>query len=141
LTLHKRCHCTPEFRASDELGKGYGLYPGSNGALGNEVDRYDPLLGSPTTNVWVVATGATYSSLNILTSPLKEENDLPTRTYTLDGQIIDYRLRADVVFFLRGKGAVFAAGSRTWMGCLPVDINPNDISTITANVLRYFLGK
>jgi N,N-dimethylformamidase len=126
--------------AATELGKDYGLYPLDKGALGNEVDRYDPLLNSPPTNVWVVATGATISDSNTLTSPLNEDSDLPPgRIYTLNGERIDYRCRADVVYFLKGKGAVFAAGSRTWMGCLPVDIAPNDISTITANVMKKFL--
>jgi N,N-dimethylformamidase len=47
---------------------------------------------------------------------------------------------AEVVFFETASGgAVFSVGSMAWCGCLSHHEYDNDISTMTANVLRRML--
>ena len=51
----------------------------------------------------------------------------------------DPLVRADMVFFeTPSGGAVFSVGSISWFGALARDDYDNDISRITANVIRRF---
>ncbi len=51
----------------------------------------------------------------------------------------DPQVRADIVYFATpNDGAVFSTGSISWCGSLPHNGYDNNVSRITANVLRAF---
>ncbi|TDJ69736.1 MAG: N,N-dimethylformamidase [Proteobacteria bacterium] len=101
------------------------------GAAGQEVDRYNTALGSPT-HALVLASATEFGP------------DMTRTKEELEASIIvpspDPVVRSDVVFFeTPGGGAVFSVGSIAWFGALARDGYNNDIAWITANVLRRFL--
>jgi N,N-dimethylformamidase len=101
------------------------------GAAGQEIDRYDPHLGSPAHAV-VVASATDFGPDMVRT---KEE---------FGGSVIypipDPLVRADVVFYeTPGGGAVFSVGSISWFGALARNHYQNDVAQLTANVIRRFL--
>ncbi|MEM7729557.1 MAG: N,N-dimethylformamidase beta subunit family domain-containing protein [Pseudomonadota bacterium] len=105
----------------------HGLRGG--GAAGEEIDRFDPALGSPA-HALVIATSEDHPEDVFLA---KEEFlfTLPPNT--------DPRIRADVTFFeTESGGAVFSTGSIAWSGALFGEGTQGDISRITANVLTRF---
>ena len=107
-----------------------GDYGVGGGAAGQEIDRYDPALGSPAHAV-VLATSFDHS-----------EQMLRTKEEFLATAMIpdDPKIRADVVFFEGPEGgAVFSVGSISWYGALAHDGYDNDIARITTNVMRRFL--
>jgi N,N-dimethylformamidase len=121
---------------TDFLGAGYGVFGQS--ALSDEVDRYDTRLGSrPDTTV--VATGQWPGPNSLTKNPLPEDRRDFGTCHT-DVECAKSLLRADVVYFRKGAGEVFAAGSRLWTAALMDTHAPNDFSTITANVLKHFLN-
>ena len=101
------------------------------GAAGQEVDRYDTRLGSPSHAV-VLASATTFGP------------DMVRAKEEFEGSIMysspDPYVRADVVFYeTPGGGAVFSVGSISWFGALARDKFQNDVAVMTANVVRRFL--
>jgi N,N-dimethylformamidase len=101
------------------------------GAAGQEVDRFDVKLGSPSHAV--VLASATDFGADMLRT--KEE---------FEGTVAfpnpDPFVRADMVFFeTPGDGAVFSVGSISWFGALSRNEYDNDVARITENVVRRFL--
>ena len=101
------------------------------GAAGQEVDRYDPRLGSP--GHAVILASATEFGADMLRT--KEE---------FEGTVAfpnpDPLVRADMVFYETPEGgAVFSVGSISWFGALARNGYENDVSRITSNVLERFL--
>jgi N,N-dimethylformamidase len=111
-------------------GEVIGDYGVGGGAAGQEIDRYDPRLGSPAHAV-VLANSFDHSPQMLRT----KEEFLATAVLPEDPNI-----RADVVFFEGpAGGAVFSVGSIAWYGALAHQDYRNDIARITGNVLRRFL--
>lgn len=101
------------------------------GAAGQEVDRYDPRLGSP--GHAVILASATEFGADMLRT--KEE---------FEGTVAfpnpDPLVRADMVFYETPEGgAVFSVGSISWFGALARNGYENDVARITSNVLERFL--
>ena len=100
------------------------------GAAGQEVDRYNPSLGSPTHAV-ILASATEFGPDMTRT---KEELTAATVVPSPDPVV-----RADIVFFeTAAGGAVFSVGSISWFGALARNGYDNDIAQITANVVRRF---
>lgn len=115
-----------------ELIGDFGL--GLGGASGIEMDRYDLMLGTPP-HTALLASSFGHSDNYLLVS-----EDIgyafPGRGGTQDPQV-----RGDIAYFTTaGGGAVFAAGSIAWSQALPCNGGDNNVSRITDNVLRRFVG-
>jgi N,N-dimethylformamidase len=102
------------------------------GAAGLEVDRADPALGTPP-HALIVATATGFS--NSYLRAIEEVTNPDDKQGGPDNPAV----RGDMVFFeTPHDGAVFAAGSITWFGCLSHNDYDNPVSRITDNVLRAF---
>jgi N,N-dimethylformamidase len=114
----------------DELLGNFGLVGG--GAAGHELDRYDLSLGTPPNTMLVASSeGHTDNYLRVV-----EEIAF---NYPGSGGRQDSGVRGDIVYFTTvGGGAVFSASSIAWCGSLSHNKYDNNISRITANVLRQF---
>jgi N,N-dimethylformamidase len=100
------------------------------GAAGEEIDRWDPLLGSPQHAV-VIA-----SSENHRPGMLRVKEEL----HMAIAPRVDPDVRADMTFFeTPGGGAVFSTGSISYAGSLSTNGYDNDIARLTHNVLRRFV--
>jgi N,N-dimethylformamidase len=114
----------------DELIGDFGLVGG--GASGLELDRADPLLGTPP-HALVLASSEGHSDLYMVVC---EEILVNAPNFT--GSQSDL-VRADLVFFeMPQGGAVFSTGSIAWIGSLSHNRYENNVSRITENVLRRF---
>ena len=102
------------------------------GAAGYEVDRADPALGTPA-HALVVASATDFDdSFHHVVEEVMHMNSEQTGT-TND------MVRADMVFFeYPNGGAVFTTGSIAWSAGLSHNNYDNNVSRITANVLRKF---
>jgi N,N-dimethylformamidase len=110
----------------------YGLVGG--GAAGFELDRYELALGTPP-NAHLIA----YSEGHSDNYPHVVEEIL--FNYPHLGGTMDFQVRADIVYFpTRNGGGVFSTGSIAWAGSLPHNECDNNVSRMTANVLRRFLA-
>ena len=99
------------------------------GAAGQEVDRLDTALGSPTDALLLATSDALSDGYHRCVEEIG---------FTVAGtsSLFDPAVRADVVYHVRpGGGAVFATGSIAWSGSLAADA---DIGRITANVIARF---
>lgn len=106
-----------------------------HGAAGFELDRVDARLGTPPGAV-VIARSENHPP----EAPwvLVPEEQL-THITTIPGQPHKALIRADMTWFaVPGGGEVFAVGSITFCGALPVNGFDNDIARILGNVLRRF---
>jgi len=113
-------------------GSSIGTSGLGGGAAGQEVDRYNPALGSPA-HALVLASATQFGA------------DMTRTKEELDAAIIvpdpDPVVRADIVFFeTPAGGAVFSVGSIAWFGALARDHYDNDVARITENVLRRFVA-
>ncbi|MEM7407909.1 MAG: N,N-dimethylformamidase beta subunit family domain-containing protein [Pseudomonadota bacterium] len=117
--------------AADERIGDFGYVGG--GAAGWEVDRVDALLGTPP-HALVVARADTFSQAYHW---MKEEL---THTHAaVTGDVCPY-VRCDMVFYETANGgAVFAASSIAYAGALAWNDYQNNVSRLTANVVRRFL--
>ncbi|MFP3914454.1 MAG: N,N-dimethylformamidase beta subunit family domain-containing protein [Actinomycetota bacterium] len=114
----------------EETIGGFGLVMGS--AMGDEIDRYDPSLGSPP-DALVLATGNP-SGWYLLAS-----EDILITSPSIDGET-NPLVRSDVVLFETGAGgAVFSVGSISWAGALSHNGYDNSVSRLTGNALRGIL--
>lgn len=102
------------------------------GAAGQELDRYDPRLGSPRHAVVLASAVGTFGPDMVRT---KEE---------FEGSVIyptpDPYVRSDLVFYeTPNGGAVFSVGSISWFGALARNGYDNDVAQVSLNVLTRFL--
>jgi N,N-dimethylformamidase len=105
----------------------FGLALGG-GAAGDEFDRADPAQGSPP-HVRVLASSSGHDPFTLRFG----------LAYDFD-ESLESQTRADIAYLeYPNGGAVFAAGSMSWMPSLPHEGYQNSVSTITRNVLRRFL--
>lgn len=103
------------------------------GAAGLELDHFDRSLGSPP-HALILASSENLTGLYF--PPPEEVNNLmPGLDATQN-----WEARGDIVFFeTPNGGAVFSASSISWAGSLCHNGYDNNVSQITANVLRRFL--
>ncbi len=105
---------------ADEVIGDFGMALG--GAAGDEIDRLDVQLGSPT-HALLLATSA----------------DVPV-TVPGQGGTESPKVRADMVFFeTPNGGAVFSVGSINWVCSLAWNHFDNNVARVTENVLRRFV--
>jgi N,N-dimethylformamidase len=109
----------------------FGL--GQNGAAGLEIDRYDLGLGTPP-GTYLLATSEPFSDAY----PHVVEEIM--FNYPGLGGSQDFQVRADVTLFgATNHGAMFSSGSIAWGQALPCNGGDNEVSRITANVVRRFM--
>ena len=114
----------------DELIGDFGLV--GDGAAGLELDRADPLLGTPP-HALVLASSENHTDLYMVVC-----EEILVNTPDLTGSQSPL-VRADLVFFETPKGGgVFSVSSIAWMGSLSHNNYDNNVSRITENVLRRF---
>lgn len=101
-----------------------------DGAAGQEIDRFDLLLGSPPDAV-LLATATGHTEEMMVT-----KEDMPAANYII-GAPDNPLCRADMVWFaLPSGGTVFSTGSIAWAASLPHDGFDNPVARITANAFR-----
>ena len=99
------------------------------GAAGQEIDRFDESLGSPSHSI-VLASSVGHPSDMLQTKEEFAATGIP---------IPGTAARADVVFFETPQGgAVFSTGSIAWAGSLATNDYDNDVAKLTTNVLTRF---
>ncbi len=104
------------------------------GAAGFELDRADFRLGTPP-NATILARSEKHQPHFI--AVLEE---LLSHVNTVTGEPRDNLIRAEIVIFETANGgAVFATGSITYCGSLPVNGYDNKVARVTGNVLRRFM--
>ena len=102
------------------------------GASGQEIDKYDRVLGSPP-HALVVATSEQHNDNMLLVS---EEY---ASSHLMLGGTENEKVRSDMVFFeTAAGGAVFSTGSISWIASVAWNECDNNVSTITRNVLDRF---
>jgi N,N-dimethylformamidase len=110
---------------------GFGLSGG--GAAGFELDRADPVLGTPP-NAVILARSEQHQE-HFVTVP----EELLTHLTTVTGEDPEALIRAEIVHFDTANGGeVFAVGSITFCGSLSHNGYDNAISRMLENVLRRF---
>jgi N,N-dimethylformamidase len=109
----------------------YGLSGG--GAAGFELDRADPMLGTPDATVILAR------SENPLPSFLPVPEELLSNTNTINGEKVEDLSRGEIVYFdTPSGGAVFSVGSITFCGSLWRNGFEGPISQLLENVVRRF---
>jgi N,N-dimethylformamidase len=115
----------------EEIGE-FGLV--MNGAAGDELDRADADLGTPTHALLLATSAGMHSDYYLVC-----HEDLLVTQAAIHGSD-NPNLRADMVYFeTPNDGAVFSTSSINWMGSLSHNGYDNNVSRITENVLREFL--
>jgi N,N-dimethylformamidase len=115
---------------NDVIGD-YGLSGG--GAAGFELDRADPLLGTPEGAVILAR------SENPLPSFLTVPEELLSNTTTINGENVEDLARGEIVYFdTPSGGAVFSVGSITFCGSLWRSGFAGPVSQLLENVIRRF---
>jgi N,N-dimethylformamidase len=115
----------------DEIIGDFGLIGG--GAAGIELDCISTHLGSPP-NMLRLASSENHTPMIMLVN--EEFGVVPPNL----GGDLNPRVKADLAFGeTPSGGAVFATGSIAWCGSLSHNNYDNNVSRITANVLRRFL--
>lgn len=114
----------------DEIIGDFGIMGG--GAAGEEIDRADPWLGTPP-HALIVARSEKHT---------RYFNVVPEETTfhhpTINGEEAE-KCYADIIFYeCPNGGAVFATGSISWCSSLAWNGYDNNVSRMTANVLRRF---
>jgi N,N-dimethylformamidase len=100
------------------------------GAGGQEIDRFDPALGSPL-HALVVARSDGHTEEMMVT-----KEDMPAANYMI-GAPDNPLCRADLTFFETGAGgAVVSIGSIAWAAALPMNGFANPVARLTANAIR-----
>ncbi|MGE0282007.1 MAG: N,N-dimethylformamidase beta subunit family domain-containing protein [Rhizobiaceae bacterium] len=103
------------------------------GAVADEIDRYDQALGSPE-HAFVLAT-----STGLGNEYQVVIEDMTLMLPDLGGEQRPDLVRADMVVFpVDGGGCVFSVGSIAYGGALAWKSCDNDLSRVTANVLKAF---
>lgn len=105
---------------------------GLGGAAGDEIDAADAALGTAPDAI-VVARSFGHSPRIKLS-----EDEVHARLWEPGGNA-ESSVRSDVVYWPVGHGGVFSVGSMCWLSALAWNDGENDVSTVTANVLRRFM--
>ncbi len=106
------------------------------GAVGDEVDRFDIALGSPE-HAYVLGTSTGLGNEYQLVI-----EDLILSLPDQGGAQRPDQVKSDMVLFpIDGGGWVFSVGSMVYSGSLAWNACDNDLSHLTANVLRAFASK
>jgi N,N-dimethylformamidase len=114
----------------DVLGD-YGLSGG--GAAGFELDRADPMLGTPD------GAAILARSEDPLPSFLTVPEELLSNTISINGEPVEDLSRGEIVYFdTPSGGAVFSVGSITFCGSLWRNGFEGPISRLLENVVRHF---
>lgn len=115
----------------DEKIGDFGLVGG--GAAGYEIDRYDLSLGTPP-NTRLLA----YSEGHSDNYPHVGEEIY--FNFPMMGGTMDFQVRADITYFTtKNGGGMFSTSSISWCGSLLENGCDNNVSRMTANVLRRFM--
>lgn len=115
----------------DDIIGDFGVQGG--GAAGIEIDHADINLGTPL-HALILASSEGHTEAFRL---VNEEMSITVPTVTAP---VEARIQADMLFFeTAGGGAVFNTGSIAWAGSLSHDNYNNNVSRLTANVLRRFI--
>lgn len=102
------------------------------GAAGQEIDRYDPSLGSPE-DAYVLASSENHSQY-----ALRATEEYRSSRPRVDGAS-DSDVHADLVYYrTETDGAVLTTGSMSWVGALPCDDYDNAASKLMANAVEWF---
>ncbi|KAJ5206511.1 Concanavalin A-like lectin/glucanase subgroup [Penicillium cf. griseofulvum] len=110
--------------------KGFG-----GGASGDEIDRLDFALGTPSNAVLLGRSQQHDDSFGLF-----NEDSMFPMVNTL-GSTCDM-VRSDLVYYdASGDGAVFSVGSINWYCSMGWDDYNNDVATMTDNVLREFVKR
>jgi N,N-dimethylformamidase len=110
----------------------FGLVGG--GAAGYELDRYDLLLGTPPHTLLLA-----YSEGHSDNYPHVAEEIFFNFPHM--GGTMDFQVRADITYFTTKQGGgVFSTSSISWCGSLSHNHYDNNVSQMTANVLRRFMS-
>lgn len=110
---------------------GFGLSGG--GAAGFELDRADPVLGTPP-NAVILARSEDHQDHFVVV-----HEEMLTNLTTVTGEKPEDLIRAEIVYFeTRHGGAVFSTGSITFCGSLSYNGYANPISRMLENVLTRF---
>ncbi|WP_274628177.1 N,N-dimethylformamidase beta subunit family domain-containing protein [Arvimicrobium flavum] len=113
-------------------GEILGDFGASGGAAGEELDSFDPRLGSPA-HALVLASSENHSPA------YQPANDMVMVPHLGTGALFNPAVKADMVFFeCPNGGAVFSTGSIAYAGALSHNGFDNDIARLTGNVLRRF---
>ena len=115
----------------DDVIGDYGLSGG--GAAGFELDRADPMLGTPDGTVILAR------SENPLPSFLTVPEELLSNVITINGEKVEDLARGEIVYFdTPSGGAVFSVGSITFCGSLWRNGFEGPVSRLLENVVRRF---
>jgi N,N-dimethylformamidase len=115
----------------DDVIGDYGLSGG--GAAGFELDRADPMLGTPDNTVILAR------SENPLPSFLTVPEELLSNTISINGEKVEDLSRGEIIYFdTPSGGAVFSVGSITFCGSLWRNGFEGPISRLLENVVRRF---
>jgi N,N-dimethylformamidase len=119
--------------ATDEVIGDFGLVLG--GAGGNEVDRIDFALGTPSNAMRLATTLQLPDQYHLAIEEVLMSDSRQHAT-------ANPNVYGDIVFFSTdGGGAVFSVGSMAWCGALSHKNYDNNVSRITENVIRRFLDE
>jgi N,N-dimethylformamidase beta subunit-like protein len=120
--------------ARDEVIGDFGLKLG--GAAGDELDRADPVLGTPPgTLVLATSRGAHDDSYQ---RAVEEVEEMTSREGGSQSEFV----RADMTYLeTPGGGSVFSVGSIAWTASLPHAGYANNVARLTGNVLREFIRR
>jgi len=103
------------------------------GAAGDEIDRYDLEFDTPPETLWLATSSGRQTDYYQM---VIEDQAFMLRG--MGGQE-EPRVRSDITLLeMPSGGAVFAAGSITWNASLTINGGDNNVSRLTANVLRRF---
>lgn len=105
-----------------------------DGASGDELDRWDPELGSPLEAV-IVATSERHSKHYMLV-----HEDVLMSEIRLGADVND-KVRSDIVWWPTGAGGfVFSVGSITWAGAMGYRSFENDCARLSTNALSHMMN-
>jgi N,N-dimethylformamidase len=112
-----------DFESSGGMGRG---------AAGDELDRFEPALGSPPSSVLLARARDFSDAYQFIVEEVMETNPRL-------GGTVNEKVRADMVYVkYPNGGAVFSAGSISWFGSLYYNNYDNAVSRIMENVLKRF---
>jgi len=118
---------------ADEVIGDFGLV--MNGAAGDELDRFEPALGTPPHALRIATSEGRHSDYYLICH--EEQAVTMKEIHGTDNP----RVRADIVYFeTPNDGAVFSVGSINWFSSLSHNDYENNVSRMTENVLRAFMA-
>lgn len=135
-SFREECAWMFEGIGDDEPIGNFGLVGG--GAAGLELDRYDLEIGTPH-RAYLLCHSEGHSDMFVTVT---EESTFNARGYFAAGGTGDQNpfIRSDIVYFKTpNDGAVFSVGSMAWCGSFSHNNYDNNVSRLTANVIRGFL--